>query len=58
PLIAIAKKEEEISVPGLSFPLSLSRKDRASLFIQEIRDEAHRFAHAYHTLLRKKEMKK
>jgi excinuclease ABC subunit C len=54
PIVAIAKREEEIYVPGLSLPLDLSRKDRASLFFQEIRDEAHRFAHAYHTLLRRK----
>ncbi|MDD1673577.1 MAG: excinuclease ABC subunit UvrC, partial [Methanomicrobiales archaeon] len=58
PLIAIAKREEEMYVPGLSLPLPLSKKDRGSLFIQEIRDEAHRFAHAYHTLLRRKEVKK
>ncbi|MDD1677992.1 MAG: excinuclease ABC subunit UvrC [Methanomicrobiales archaeon] len=56
PLVALAKKEEEVYVPGLSLPLPLSRKDRASLYLQEIRDEAHRFAHAYHTLLRQKEV--
>jgi excinuclease ABC subunit C len=56
PLAALAKKEEEVYVPGLSVPLSLSRRDRASLYLQEIRDEAHRFAHAYHTQLRRKEV--
>jgi excinuclease ABC subunit C len=58
PLAALAKKEEEIYVPGLSLPLPLSKKDRASLYLQEIRDEAHRFAHAYHTLLRRKEVRR
>lgn len=56
PVIAIAKREEEIYRPGRVTPLSLDRRDRASLYVQEIRDEAHRFAHAYHTLLRKKEV--
>jgi excinuclease ABC subunit C len=56
PMVALAKKEEEIYVPGLSLPLSLSKNDRASLYLQEIRDEAHRFAHAYHTLLRRKKV--
>jgi excinuclease ABC subunit C len=56
PLIAIAKREEEIYVPGLRFPLPLRKKEKASLFIQEIRDEAHRFAITYHRLLRKKKI--
>ncbi len=56
PLAALAKKEEEVYVPGLPLPLPLSRRDRASLYLQEIRDEAHRFAHSYHVLLRKKEV--
>jgi excinuclease ABC subunit C len=56
PIISIAKREEEIYVPGFSLPLPPSRKQKASLFIQEIRDEAHRFAIAYNRLLRKKEV--
>jgi excinuclease ABC subunit C len=32
----------------------LGKKEKASLFLQEIRDEAHRFAVTYHRLLRKK----
>jgi excinuclease ABC subunit C len=54
PIISIAKWEEEIYVPGLTHPLPSDRKDKASLFVQEIRDEAHRFAVAYHRLLRRK----
>jgi excinuclease ABC subunit C len=54
PAISIAKGEEEIYLPGARKPLALARDEKASLFIQEIRDEAHRFALAYHRLLRKK----
>lgn len=55
PVIAIAKREERIFVPGFHRPLPIDRSSTASLFIQEIRDEAHRFAVAYHRVLRKKE---
>ncbi|PXF55431.1 MAG: excinuclease ABC subunit C [Candidatus Methanogaster sp.] len=54
PIISIAKREEEIYVPGLTHPLPADRTDKASLLVQEIRDEAHRFAVAYHRLLRRK----
>jgi excinuclease ABC subunit C len=56
PVIAIAKHFEEIYVPGKLFPLRMDRKEKALQFIQEIRDEAHRFALAYHRLLRKKDL--
>ena len=39
---------------GHAHPVPIDRKERASLFLQEIRDEAHRFAITYHRLLRKK----
>jgi excinuclease ABC subunit C len=54
PLISIAKKEEEIYVPGLDMPMPIRREEPASLFVQEIRDEAHRFAIGYNRLLREK----
>ncbi|WP_332449398.1 excinuclease ABC subunit UvrC [Methanoculleus sp.] len=54
PIAAIAKREEEVFVPGFTHPLPLDRHEKASLFIQEIRDEAHRFAITYHRTLRKK----
>ena len=54
PVISIAKGEEEIYLPGQQLPLAIERDGKASLFIQEIRDEAHRFAIAYNRLLRKK----
>jgi len=56
PIISIAKKFEEIYIPGRIDPLKLSRKDKALHFIQEIRNEAHRFAIKYNRLLRKKEL--
>ncbi|MDD1661905.1 MAG: excinuclease ABC subunit UvrC [Methanomicrobiales archaeon] len=56
PLISIAKREEEVYAPGFSFPLPLDKKSPASLLIREIRDEAHRFAVAYHRLLRRKKV--
>jgi excinuclease ABC subunit C len=56
PLISIAKKQEEVFAPGFSFPLPLDKKSPASLLIREIRDEAHRFAVAYHRLLRRKKV--
>jgi excinuclease ABC subunit C len=56
PVIAIAKREEEIYVPGEMLPRRLDPKGMALRYIQEIRDEAHRFAIAYHKLLRSKKM--
>lgn len=57
PTISIAKRLEDIYVPGLSKPIRISKREIALKFIQEIRDEAHRFAVKYQRLLRKKEIK-
>lgn len=56
PIIAIAKKLEEIYVPGKKNPMQLKHTDKALHFIQEIRDEAHRFAIKYNRLIRRKEV--
>ncbi|PNX47508.1 MAG: hypothetical protein BV457_05540, partial [Thermoplasmata archaeon M9B1D] len=56
PIISIAKKYEEIYIPGYMKPLRLNKKDKALHYIQEIRNEAHRFAIKYNHLLRKKEL--
>ncbi len=53
-LISLAKKEEEIYVPGRSDPIILSRRSFALRLLQYVRDEAHRFAQHYHHMLRKK----
>ena len=56
PVIAIAKREEEVSLPGEPLPLQLDEKGMALRYIQEIRNEAHRFAITYNRLLRKKKL--
>ena len=53
-VIALAKQEEEIFLPGLSEPIVLSRRSFALRLLQYVRDEAHRFARHYHHMLRKK----
>ncbi len=54
PVIAIAKKEEEIFMPGEMLPRRLDETGMALRYVQEIRNEAHRFAISYNRLLRKK----
>ena len=51
-MIGLAKKFEHIFLPGQSDPLVLRDRDPALHLIQRIRDEAHRFAVAYHRTLR------
>ncbi|WP_165248959.1 UvrB/UvrC motif-containing protein [Paludisphaera soli] len=53
-LISLAKREEEIYVPGRSDPIVLRRRAFALRLLQYVRDEAHRFAQHYHHMLRKK----
>ena len=48
PVVGLAKQEEEVFVPGRADPLPLSADDPASLLLQRIRDEAHRFALTFH----------
>ncbi|MBM4088950.1 MAG: excinuclease ABC subunit UvrC [Planctomycetes bacterium] len=53
-ILALAKREEEIYLPGESEPLRLSRGAFALRLLQYVRDEAHRFAQHYHRILRSK----
>jgi excinuclease ABC subunit C len=53
-IISLAKKFEEVYLPGESRPILLPRDSSALFVLQQIRDEAHRFAIAYHRSLREK----
>jgi excinuclease ABC subunit C len=53
-VISLAKREEEIYVPGRSDPIVLRRRSFALRLLQYVRDEAHRFAQHYHHMLRTK----
>lgn len=55
PIIGIAKKLEEIYFPEDSFPLHISKKSTSLKLIQQLRDEAHRFAITFHRQKRSKE---
>jgi excinuclease ABC subunit C len=47
-IVSLAKREEEIYLPELPMPLRLGRDDAGLRLLQEIRDEAHRFAVSRH----------
>jgi excinuclease ABC subunit C len=51
-VISLAKREEEVFLPGRSEPLRLSRDSYSLRLLEYVRDEAHRFAQHYHHLLR------
>ncbi len=53
---ALAKREEELFIPLKSSPINLKKDGSAYRLIQQIRDEAHRFALEYHRNLRSKKM--
>ena len=56
-LAAIAKQFEYIFIPERTAPVILLRDSPARLLLQKIRDEAHRFALAYHRTLRAKKLR-
>jgi excinuclease ABC subunit C len=56
PVAALAKQFEEVYLPGRADPLRIPRTSEALYLLQQIRDEAHRFAITYHRNLRGKRM--
>ncbi len=58
PVASLAKRFEEVYVPGEADPVRMPRGSEALYMLQRIRDEAHRFAITYHRQLRGKRMTK
>jgi excinuclease ABC subunit C len=56
PVIGLAKRMEEVYLPGQPDPIRIPRDAEALYLLQQIRDEAHRFAITYHRNLRSKSM--
>jgi excinuclease ABC subunit C len=56
PVAALAKRFEEVYLPGSPDPVRIRRGSEALYLLQRIRDEAHRFAITYHRQLRGKRM--
>ena len=56
PIAALAKQFEEVYLPGHPQPVRIARQSEALYLLQRVRDEAHRFAIAYHRQLRGKRM--
>ena len=54
PVASIAKEHEEVFIPESSEPLPLHRTSQALYLLQRVRDEAHRFALAYHHKVHRK----
>lgn len=55
-VISLAKRLEEVYVPGRSAPLDLAAESEASRLLQRVRDEAHRFAIEHHRGRRDRDM--
>lgn len=54
PIISLAKREEEIFLPGKRNSVRLSHESLGLKLLQRLRDEAHRFAVSYHRNMRAK----
>ncbi|MBT8198542.1 MAG: excinuclease ABC subunit UvrC, partial [Acidimicrobiia bacterium] len=56
PVAGLAKRMEEVYLPGRPDPVQIPRGEEALYLLQRVRDEAHRFAVSYHRSLRWKRM--
>jgi excinuclease ABC subunit C len=56
PVAGLAKRFEEVFVPGRIEPVEIPRGSEALFMLQRIRDEAHRFANTFHRERRSKRM--
>ncbi len=56
PVASLAKRFEEVYLPGNPEPVPLARGSEALFLLQRVRDEAHRFANSFHRELRGKRM--
>jgi excinuclease ABC subunit C len=54
PIIGLAKRLEEVFLPGNSEPELIAKSSTGLRLLQQVRDEAHRFAITYHRSLREK----
>ena len=52
PVVSLAKRDEEVFLPGRPLPVRLARRSPALRLLQRLRDEAHRFAVTYNRKLR------
>ena len=52
PVIGLAKRNEEVFIPGRSEPVVIDKERPSLKLLQAIRDESHRFAVTYHRALR------
>jgi excinuclease ABC subunit C len=55
-LVGLAKRLEEVWIPGKEFPVILPRTSEGLYLLQRVRDEAHRFAITFHRQRRSKAM--
>jgi excinuclease ABC subunit C len=56
PVAGLAKRFEEVYIPGRSEPVEIPRGSEALFMLQRIRDEAHRFANTFHRERRSQRM--
>ena len=56
PVVGLAKRLEEVFLPGQSEPLLIAKTSASLKLLQQVRDEAHRFAITFQRSKRKKHM--